>query len=102
MLTSCWINENAASYRDFLPEGMTIDQYRQAHIDPASAEMEELSLKCAYDLLLDGAGLALEISYLDRSPGEKVNIHLYEPQARDNEPETSPTSQATIKLLYRP
>ena len=102
MLTSCWINENAALYKDFLPEGMTIDQYRQAHIDPASAEMEELSLKCAYDLLLDGAGMALEISYLDRSPGDKVNTHLYEPQAPEGKPAPDPTSQGIVKLLYRP
>ena len=101
MLTSCWMNEKGDLYKEFLPEGMSVDQYRQAHIDPASAEMEEMSLKCAYDLLLDGAGIVLEISYLDRSPGDKVNVHLYEPQEKPDNPDAS-KSAPTMRLLYRP
>ena len=102
MLVSCYMNENASAYADFLPEGLTVDQYRQAHIDPASAEMEEMSLKCAYDMLLDPAGIVLEISYLDRSPGDKVNVHLYEPEKADKAAQLNAGRKPMIKLLYRP
>ena len=101
MLVSCYMKENGDEYRDFVPDGMTVDQYCQAHIDPAAAEMEELSLKCAYDLLYDGAGLTLDIAYLDRSPGDRVNSHLYEPKSIDTS-SAKPPMDGKVTLLYRP
>ena len=93
------MKENGDDYVAFLPEGMTIDSYRQENVDPASSEMEELSLKAAYDMLFDRAGIELEVSYLDRSPGERANKHTYSPQKLADKPEEGlPMAQ----VLYRP
>ena len=97
MLVSCYMGEHAATYADFLPDGLTVDAYRAERIDPAAAEMEELSLRAAYDMLLGPAGVTLEIAYLDRSPGERANVHRYEPEGAAPD-----AHHPTVRLLYRP
>ena len=90
---------HGADYSMYLEEGVTIDLYRQEHIDPARAEMEELTLRLACDVLVHDAGIAVQVSYLDRSAGEQVNTHTFEPVQSDGQPITDPP---IIHLLYRP
>ena len=90
---------HGADYGMYLDEGATIDSYRQEHIDPARAEMEELTLRLACDVLVHDAGMAVQVSYLDRSAGQKVNAHTFDPPGPGGQPLVDPP---TIRLLYRP
>ena len=89
---------HGAEYSMYLEDG-NVDSYRQGHIDPARAEMENLTLRLACDVLIYGAGMAVQVSYLDRSAGDKVNVHRFEPMGPDRQPLLDPP---TIHLLYRP
>jgi ubiquitin thioesterase protein OTUB1 len=87
------MKENAPLYEHWVQDG-TIDTYRDT-LQTVSAEMDELSLKAAYDLLCTPARVNIEVLYLDRSQGDTLTPHLYEPDVK-----TEPI--ATIRLLYRP
>lgn len=74
--------------------GQTVDQYCEAQIMPVKAEIEHLGLSALKDVLLSPASLALEVMYLDRSIGDEVNLHRFDP--------ISGYTAATVRLLYRP
>ena len=92
------MRENSEEYAPWIMENISVDEWCKSHIDPVSAEIDELSLRVVYDLLLDKANMAIEVAYLDRSAGDKVNIPLsLTPSGKPKTPETP-----TISLLYRP
>ena len=64
--------------------------------EAVNSEMDEVTLRAAYDMLLDDAGVVLEIAYLDRSAGDAVNWHRHNP--------TDQTAQPIghVSLLYKP
>lgn len=51
------------------------------------------------DVLVKPAGIAVEILYLDRTPGDEVNTYRFDPV--DQAGNTTP-SPPTFRLLYRP
>ena len=94
------MKEHADDYVPYL-DGVTMDEWCKDHVDPTSAEMEEISLRAVYDVLLNDAGLALEVAYLDRSAGETINVpNRFSPSAANGEPLVD--DPPTIRLLYRP
>lgn len=86
------MSANADMYSAFLLDG-TIDQYRATYIDPFSVEIEHLGMNACFDAILKPAGIAVDISYLDRTEGDKVNTFTW--------PTGSPDAP-TLRMLYRP
>lgn len=74
--------------------GQTIDQYCDESIMPMKSEIDHIGLSALKDVLLSPAFLALEVSYLDRSYGDEVNLHRFDP--------INGYTAATVRLLYRP
>jgi ubiquitin thioesterase protein OTUB1 len=94
-LTSAWIQSHPHDFEPFLP-GMDIKQYCSTEIEPSICELDHIGLTALSDVLLKPAGIALEVSYLDRSAGEEMNMYALAPQDR------LPQDVKTIRLLYRP
>lgn len=93
------MKSNPERYMPYL-EGMTIDHYCVTHIDPYSVEIDHIGLQACIDSVLQPAGIAVQVLYLDQSAGEQGNeIDL---------PSELATATAaygaahTIRLLYRP
>ena len=74
--------------------GTTVDQYCNENIMPMGAEIENIGLSALKDVLLSPAQIALEVMYLDRSAGDEVNLHRFDP--------IQGYTHATVRLLYRP
>ncbi|KAI9670718.1 MAG: hypothetical protein M1817_003828 [Caeruleum heppii] len=99
LLTSAWMKAHAASYQPFILEE-SIDQYCAVQIEPYQVEIEHIGMNALIDILLKPAGIAVEILYLDRSPGAEVNSHRFE--AVDSVGLPLNMDALTIRLLYRP
>ncbi len=85
-------------YSGFLP-GMDVNMYCAQNIEPPMIELDHLGLQCLATSVINEAGIAIEVLYLDRSEGEEVNTHRFpvldgEGKVVDGAP--------TIRLLYRP
>lgn len=91
MVTSAYMQLRADDYEPFLE--MTVAEYRVARIDPTNQEIDQIGLQVLTDAVIDAAGFALEVLYLDRSMGEEVTPHQFV-QLSNGKP--------TIRLLYRP
>jgi hypothetical protein len=94
------MKEHAMEYAPYVEDGKTIVEYTGTYIDPSSAEMENLSLRGLFDAVFDPANMSIVVCYLDRSPHEKCNMHLFESQAPTLEVVRPPL--AILTLLYRP
>ena len=94
MLTSAHMKMNAAQYEPFL--GVPVDQYCASHIEPVKIEIEQFGIQALTDVLIAPAGMVIEISYLDRSPGEQVNVHQFGPTYE------SYANPPTLRLLFKP
>ena len=73
-------------------------EYCQTKIEPVMSEIEHVGMSALCDVLAKPAGIAVEILYLDRSPGDEVNIYRFDPAdigLTANDP-------PTIRMLYRP
>lgn len=90
-MTSGFMQLNLNSYEPFLEMSMT--EYRQQRIDPANQEIDQVGLQALTDGVIAPAGIALDVSYLDRSMGDEVTPHPFVPNA---------VEWPTIRLLYRP
>lgn len=86
----------------FVPftEGMTVDQYCETHIEPYAVEMDNIGLQAFFEAILRPAGIALQVLYLDRSPGEQVNELNWQTEPSDSSGTYGSTP--TVRLLYRP
>lgn len=91
MVTSAYMQLRADDYEPFLE--MTVAEYRVARIDPTNQEIDQIGLQVLTDAVINAAGFALEVLYLDRSMGEEVTPHQFV-QLSNGKP--------TIRLLYRP
>ena len=90
------MKSRAHLYKDFLLDG-TIDQYRAAYIDPFQVEIEHLGMQACIDAILKPVGIAVEVSYLDRSNSGEANTICWPADIINGRP--NPT---TLRLLYRP
>ena len=79
--------------------GQTVDQYCDASILPVGAEIDHVGLTALKDVLLSPAGIALEVLYLDRSEGQEVTMHRFDPV---NVVNTNGPVLGSVRLLYRP
>ena len=98
LITSAWMKSNAESYAGFL-SGMDVHTYCRIHIEPFQMEIEHVGLHALATAIINEAGMAIEILYLDRSAGGEVTPHRWPVlDANGNERKGGPT----IRLLYRP
>lgn len=98
LLTSAWMKMYPHVYAGFLAD-MDVATYCDRNILLASIELDHLGLQCLATSVINEAGIAIEVLYLDRSEGEEVNTHKFpvlngEGHVVDGAP--------TIRLLYRP
>ena len=92
------MKSNAESYANFLPD-MNVHAYCLRHIEPFSVELDHVGLQALATAIINDAGMAIEVLYLDRSAGGEVTPHrLPVLDAHGNEKKGGPT----IRLLYRP
>ena len=99
MLASSWLKGNAAIYQDFIQSDLGVEGYCKEWLDAPNQEIDHLGIMLLIDVLLKPVGFAVEILYLDRSPGSQVNSHMFQDE-QDGVP-TNPGSPI-IHLLYRP
>ncbi|KFY08697.1 hypothetical protein V492_05993 [Pseudogymnoascus sp. VKM F-4246] len=100
LLASAWLKANAVTYRDFIPDGLGVDNYSKNMIEPAKTEIEHLGMTLLIDVLMKPVGIAVEIVYLDRSEGTDVNSHII--QAEDESGTPIHAGAPIVHLLYRP
>jgi ubiquitin thioesterase protein OTUB1 len=92
------MKENWQRFADFMLENPTqagVKKYCAEHIDVHEAEMEEYGLQAAFEVIFKPSGIAIEVAYLDRSAGDVVSIHKFEPGPGN-------PVLGTVRLLYRP
>ncbi|KAE9991116.1 hypothetical protein EG327_000413 [Venturia inaequalis] len=97
LLTSAWMQKYPQNYEHFI-EG-PLRSYCQSHIEPAVVEIEHVGMTALIDVLVKPAGIAVEITYLDRTEGTTPNVYRFAPE--DN-PALAQTTLVTFRLLYRP
>ena len=97
LLTSAYLQTHAAEYQPWIQD-QTVEEFCKHHVEPSMCEIENVSMSALAAVLVQPAGLALEIMYLDRSPGEEVNTYYFAGQDSTLEPARLPT----LRLLYRP
>ena len=85
-------------YEGFLDD-MDVNTYCQQQIEPFAIELDHLGLQCLATSVINEAGIAIEVLYLDRSEGDEVNIHRF--PVLDGEGRIV-EGAPTIRLLYRP
>jgi ubiquitin thioesterase protein OTUB1 len=100
LLASAWLKANAVTYRDFILDGLGVDNYSKNTIEPAKTEIEHLGMTLLIDVLLKPVGIAVEIVYLDRSEGTDVNSYII--QAEDESGTPIHAGAPVVHLLYRP
>ncbi|KAI9784256.1 MAG: hypothetical protein M1816_000928 [Peltula sp. TS41687] len=98
LLTSAWMKTRTENYLPFLVG--TVEDYCATQIEPYQVEIEHVGMNALIDVLVKPAGFAVEILYLDRSPGLEVNTHRFEETGANGMPMYP--DAPTIYLLYRP
>ncbi|PFH61306.1 hypothetical protein XA68_17723 [Ophiocordyceps unilateralis] len=99
LLAATYLKSNADNYDPFVPGGQGISSYCSQSIELPDREIEHLGIVALANILLQPAGIALEIAYLDLSPGSQVNHHRF----TDETPgQRAPPPGRTVYLLYRP
>jgi ubiquitin thioesterase protein OTUB1 len=98
LLTSAWIQTHANDFQPFLLD-QDIREYCATQIEPSICEIDHVGMAALAEVLVKPAGLALEVLYLDRSPGEEINTYRIDPLGHDGIPIPDPP---TLRLLYRP
>jgi len=89
---------NPHIYADFL-EGVDVTTYVLQNIEPSQIELDHLGLQGLATSVINAAGIAIEVLYLDRSEGEEVNTHQLPVLDIGGNPIIG---APTIRLLYRP
>lgn len=79
--------------------GQSLEEYVQTVIMSPMAEIDDVGIKAVFAVLLEPAGLALEIVKLDLSAGPEVYTIPFMPRDADGQ-ETS--NHAVVRLLHRP
>ena len=98
LITAAWMKSHDAFYADFLPD-IDVHTYCSTHIEPFSVELDHVGLQALATALINEAGIAIEVLYLDRSVGEEVTPHKFSVLDADG---NVVESASTIRLLYRP
>ena len=98
LITTAWMRSHPDYYAGFLPDS-DVETYCRTTIEPSAKEIDNVGLQVLATALINEAGIAIEVVYLDRSPGAEVNrLEWNVLDADGNKVE----SASTIRLLYRP
>lgn len=100
LLASSWLKADSSNYQGFIPDGLGVDGYTKNYIEPVNQEIDHLGMTLLIDVLLKPIDFAVEIVYLDRSPGSQANSHVFQTEDANGIP-TNPNGPM-IYLLYRP
>ncbi|EPS36771.1 hypothetical protein H072_9639 [Dactylellina haptotyla CBS 200.50] len=101
LLVSAHLRLHPDAYEAFIET--SIEDYRSSQIEPYGVQIDHLGVKALVDVLFIPAGLVVEISYLDRSESDEVNVHKFEDESAP--PKVTPAedeAQKTLRMLYRP
>ncbi|KHJ30517.1 putative ubiquitin thioesterase otubain [Erysiphe necator] len=100
LLASSWLKANPEMYEGFILDGSGVDAYSHNYIEPVNVEIEHLIMCVLIDVLLKPIGIAVEIVYLDRTPGSHANTHIFQ----EEDPVGIPKNPGgpIIHLLFRP
>ncbi|KAJ6447016.1 peptidase C65 Otubain [Purpureocillium lavendulum] len=101
LLAATYLKANADTYDPFVPDGQGVQTYCSQSIELVNREIEHLGIVALVNVLLKPAGIALEIAYLDRSPGSQVNHHRFTDDGDDGG-QGSLAGAPVVYLLYRP
>ncbi|KAJ2903282.1 Ubiquitin thioesterase OTUB1 [Zalerion maritima] len=96
MLAAACMKSDPGPFADFIIDGGGVPEYIQTTIEALHHEIDQIGIGLLVKMLLEPAGLCLEIAYLDRTPGTSVNTY------RIPESPESDTTAATLCLLFRP
>ncbi|KAM7201919.1 Peptidase C65 Otubain domain containing protein [Naviculisporaceae sp. PSN 640] len=100
LLASSFLKEHKDAFAAFIIDhDGGVDSYCETILQQHNREMDHISLVLLVNVLLAPIDFALEIAYLDRSPGSHVNTFLFPEQARARDPSTL---GPVIHLLFRP
>lgn len=99
LLAASWLKGDPALYEPFIPNGLGVAGYCTDVIERPDCEIEQLGVMLLVNVLLKPVRFALEIAYLDRSPGEQVNVYRF---PDDAPPGTIREGEPVIHLLFRP
>lgn len=92
------MKSNADVYAPFVVD-MSVVAYCEHYIEPAAVELDHIGLQALAVAIINEAGIAIDVLYLDRSAGDHVTPHrLPVIDSQGNEVVDGPT----IRLLYRP
>ncbi len=99
LLAATYLKSNAETYDPFVPDGQGIQAHCGQSIELPDREIEHLGITALVNVLLKPVNFVLEIAYLDRSPGSRVNVYRFPEEA--NGQDVSALGPI-IYLLYRP
>ncbi|KFY26163.1 hypothetical protein V491_01431 [Pseudogymnoascus sp. VKM F-3775] len=99
LLASAWLKANSVTYRDFIPDGLGVENYSKNLIEPAKTEIGHLGMTLLIDVLMKPVGIVIEIVYLDRREGAEVNSHIIQPENESGTPIHA--GAPIVHLLYR-
>jgi ubiquitin thioesterase protein OTUB1 len=97
LLASAHLKGNPVEYEGFLDGG--VQSYCQNVIEPVDREIDHIGIKLLHEVLLHPAEIALEIAYLDQSPGTNTVVYRWPESATGQDPATL---GPLICLLFRP
>ena len=83
LLASAWIQTHANDFQPFLLD-QDIREYCATQIEPSICEIDHVGMAALAEVLVKPAGLALEVLYLDRSPGEEINTYRIDPLGHED------------------
>ncbi|KAM0240902.1 hypothetical protein ACHAP5_007766 [Fusarium lateritium] len=99
LLTGTYLKANAATFDPFIHEYNGVQGYCSQCIDIPNREIEHIGIEALSNILLKPVDIVLEIAYLDRSPGSRVNTHLFPGENNGRDINSLGT---VIYLLFRP
>ncbi|GAP86714.1 putative ubiquitin thioesterase [Rosellinia necatrix] len=98
LLACAKLKGNSAQYQGWL-DGGSVQDFLDTTVMPVNREIDHMCITLLCDILLAPANIVLEIAYLDRSEGDKVNVHRFTDSANGQDPSAL---GPVIYLLYRP
>lgn len=99
MLASTHLKMNVATYDPFVADSGGIGPYCSANIEAVNKEIEHVGVSALVNILLKPVNFALQVAYLDLSPGTAPNIYRF-PEEANNQDDGA--FAGVIYTLFRP
>ncbi|KAI4088036.1 MAG: hypothetical protein LQ344_006351 [Seirophora lacunosa] len=101
LITSAWMKTRPQNFVPYMV-ALSIDQYCGTHIEPHAVEIDNIGLHACIEAILQPAGVAVQVLYLDQSEGEHVNDYVWPAEGPNANVVTAYGGVPTVRLLYRP